>query len=317
MNQEEALKELGLTRDSTEKDVKTAYRKASSKHHPDKDGGDEEKFKKIKKAYEILTGKIKPQIDQAAYRAHEEDAWDKAFAEIERRQNQALYNGRDIRSVLPIDMLTALKGGKVEHKINIIIACPSCGGHGFVLKMNANSSNHHISCNGCSGKGQIQKAKVYKIIVPPDAIFGNTLRLKGKGESKRAATGVDGDLYVMIALKEDNYYHIINNRICIVVYISFEVWMLGGVVEVATPSGLVKVNIPAFISESEMLCIKKKGIGNTDIFLSAYLDKTGLSEDVNKKAIKDIMNNIEGNESESLYSNFEKDTIEMANKLKK
>lgn len=45
---------LGVSKDVSEEDIKAAYRKLASKHHPDK-GGDAEKFKEIKEAYEILS----------------------------------------------------------------------------------------------------------------------------------------------------------------------------------------------------------------------------------------------------------------------
>lgn len=45
---------LGLPRTATEDDIKKAYRKLAMKHHPDREGGSEEKFKEIKEAYEYL-----------------------------------------------------------------------------------------------------------------------------------------------------------------------------------------------------------------------------------------------------------------------
>jgi len=45
---------LGVAADASEADVKAAYRKLASKHHPDK-GGDEAKFKEAKEAYERIT----------------------------------------------------------------------------------------------------------------------------------------------------------------------------------------------------------------------------------------------------------------------
>lgn len=44
---------LGVTRDATADDIKRAYRKLASQHHPDK-GGDKTRFQEIQKAYEIL-----------------------------------------------------------------------------------------------------------------------------------------------------------------------------------------------------------------------------------------------------------------------
>lgn len=44
---------LGISRDASQKDIKTAFRKLAAKHHPDK-GGDHQKFVEIKEAYETL-----------------------------------------------------------------------------------------------------------------------------------------------------------------------------------------------------------------------------------------------------------------------
>jgi DnaJ-class molecular chaperone len=45
---------LGLDRNATPEDVKKAYKKMAIQHHPDK-GGDENKFKEISEAYEVLS----------------------------------------------------------------------------------------------------------------------------------------------------------------------------------------------------------------------------------------------------------------------
>ena len=44
---------LGVNHTTTPKEIKTAYRKLASKHHPDK-GGDPEQFKKIQEAWDVL-----------------------------------------------------------------------------------------------------------------------------------------------------------------------------------------------------------------------------------------------------------------------
>ena len=45
---------LGVNHTTTPNEIKKAYRKLASKHHPDK-GGDAEQFKKIQEAYEVLS----------------------------------------------------------------------------------------------------------------------------------------------------------------------------------------------------------------------------------------------------------------------
>jgi len=55
---------LGIERNATEKDIKSAFYKLAHKYHPDK-GGDEKKFKEINEAYQVLSDKEKrTQYDQ-------------------------------------------------------------------------------------------------------------------------------------------------------------------------------------------------------------------------------------------------------------
>lgn len=63
MNHSQARSILGVDRNASEDDIKSAYRKLAMKHHPDR-GGDEEQFKKIKEAFETLE---KPEQQQNTF----------------------------------------------------------------------------------------------------------------------------------------------------------------------------------------------------------------------------------------------------------
>jgi len=45
---------LGVSKDASADEIKKAFRKLAVKHHPDKEGGDEVKFKEANEAYEVL-----------------------------------------------------------------------------------------------------------------------------------------------------------------------------------------------------------------------------------------------------------------------
>lgn len=56
---------LGVEKNATEDEIKKAFRKQAHKHHPDKQGGDEAKFKEANEAYSVLGDKQKrAQYDQ-------------------------------------------------------------------------------------------------------------------------------------------------------------------------------------------------------------------------------------------------------------
>lgn len=52
---------LGVSKDASADEIKKAFRKAAVKHHPDKEGGDETKFKEANEAYEVLKDQQKRQ----------------------------------------------------------------------------------------------------------------------------------------------------------------------------------------------------------------------------------------------------------------
>jgi molecular chaperone DnaJ len=61
MNKRDYYEVLGVAKDASADEIKKAYRKAAVKHHPDKEGGDESKFKEINEAYEVLKDQQKRQ----------------------------------------------------------------------------------------------------------------------------------------------------------------------------------------------------------------------------------------------------------------
>ncbi len=56
---------LGVDRNASQDEIKKAFRKLAHKYHPDKEGGDEKKFKEINEAYQVLSNPEKrKQYDQ-------------------------------------------------------------------------------------------------------------------------------------------------------------------------------------------------------------------------------------------------------------
>jgi DnaJ-class molecular chaperone len=92
---------LGITKEASADDVKKAYRKLASKHHPDK-GGDKAKFQEIQEAYDILSNPEKrmlhdhPQQQQFHEQFHNMD-------EVIRKMREAHQH---MRANLPPEFVT-------------------------------------------------------------------------------------------------------------------------------------------------------------------------------------------------------------------
>src|SRR6476661_8935922 len=61
MSKRDYYEVLGVSKDASADEIKKAFRKAAVKYHPDKEGGDEAKFKEVNEAYEILKDQQKRQ----------------------------------------------------------------------------------------------------------------------------------------------------------------------------------------------------------------------------------------------------------------
>jgi molecular chaperone DnaJ len=61
MNKRDYYEVLGVSKSASADEIKKAFRKLAVKYHPDKDGGDEAKFKEASEAYEILKDQQKRQ----------------------------------------------------------------------------------------------------------------------------------------------------------------------------------------------------------------------------------------------------------------
>jgi len=61
MSKRDYYETLGISKDASDDEIKKAFRKAAVKHHPDKEGGDETKFKEASEAYDVLKDQSKRQ----------------------------------------------------------------------------------------------------------------------------------------------------------------------------------------------------------------------------------------------------------------
>ncbi|MEX0668490.1 MAG: molecular chaperone DnaJ [Candidatus Saccharimonadales bacterium] len=172
---------LGVSKNASSEEIKRAYRKLAVKYHPDKEGGDEVKFKEISQAYETLKSPDKrQQYDQFGHNAYQSaqstggggygpfqggfgggqqfdidlddlgDIFGSFFGGGGRRSRSArTQKGRDVETSVAIDFKESIFG--VEKTINLDLEdiCPTCEG-----KM-AEPGSSMKTCDNCNGSGQV------------------------------------------------------------------------------------------------------------------------------------------------------------------
>ncbi|RJQ55577.1 MAG: molecular chaperone DnaJ [Actinobacteria bacterium] len=187
-NYKDYYKILGVAKNATEKEIKSAYRKLARKHHPDANPDDksaEEKFKEISEAYEVLSDPKKRQAYDAGPQFFTQgpggagpfgaggfsfdigDLFGGAqgarggtadFSSIfdifgggarTGARSTAAQRGRDLEYAVQLSFDEALKG--VTTKINVQRegACPTCHGSG------AKPGTSPVTCPTCGGRGAI------------------------------------------------------------------------------------------------------------------------------------------------------------------
>ena len=73
---------LGVEKSASQDDVKKAFLKLAHEHHPDKNGGQDEKFKEINEAYQVLGNKeLADSLINKGFEQARKFSWDKCARE--------------------------------------------------------------------------------------------------------------------------------------------------------------------------------------------------------------------------------------------
>ena len=176
---------LGVSKDASDDQIKKAFRRAAHKYHPDKEGGDEAKFKEINAAYQVLSDKQKRgQYDQFGSSFDQGgspggqgfggfdfsggqgfnfefggdggglgDIFGDIFGGGGKSQSQTQGKGNDVSVDVEITLEEAVSDTEKDLNIYLSSICQQCEGTG------AKNKSDIIKCKTCNGLGQIKKER--------------------------------------------------------------------------------------------------------------------------------------------------------------
>ncbi|MDB5083864.1 MAG: molecular chaperone DnaJ [Bacilli bacterium] len=128
--------------------------------------------------------------------------------------------------------------------------CSACGGDGKRITQ---------PCEKCSGAGRIKTRKKIEVNIPPGVDTGNRIRVSGGGEAgDRGAP--PGDLYIVIHVKEDKFFHRDGDDLFCEVPISFVQAALGDEIHVRTLDETVSLRIPEGTQTGTVFRLRGKGM---------------------------------------------------------
>jgi len=152
---------LGVSQEASKDEIKKAYRKLAIKLHPDK-GGDEEKFKEVTRAFEVLSDDEKRRIyDQYGEEGlsqegmssgmNAEDIFEAFFGGglfgSSRSRSRGPRKGEDVVHALKVTLNDLYNGKTSKLALNRHRICPSCDGKGTT------HPNGVTKCKTCNGQG--------------------------------------------------------------------------------------------------------------------------------------------------------------------
>ena len=170
---------LGINKNSSADQIKSAYRKLAVKFHPDKNEGDkgaEEKFKEASEAYHVLSNPERKQnYDNFGHAAFEnggggrggfgnfdfsshfsdifEDFFGEGFGGGGRRSRRSNNRGSDLRYDLSITLEESFTGKKQDIKFSTSDKCDTCSGSG------SKPGHNPGTCSMCGGHGQVRSSQ--------------------------------------------------------------------------------------------------------------------------------------------------------------
>ena len=253
--------ELGVSRDASADEIKKAYRKLAKKYHPDisKEADAEAKMQAINVAYDTLGDATKKaEYDQMLDHPQGfagfsqgtggfgqgtggfEDLFGRfgsGFGGGQQRsqRQQRSYKGEDQHASIQVDLDIAY--------------------HGSTQQITLQIPTYNVY-----GEPEVQR-KTLQVKIPKGMKEGQQIRLNGQGQSGING-GENGDLYIEIQYKDTDRIRIEGADVYQTIDVTPWEAALGQSIEVNTPAGQLKVNLPKNAKNGQQLRLKDKGIPN-------------------------------------------------------
>jgi len=259
MDYKDYYKILGVERKASADDIRKAYRKLAMQHHPDKNPGDkkaEDKFKEINEAYQVLSDDQKrARYDQlgSAYSNFRTGGgrpsdfqWDDWFQQQQGGGQRGYGNAED-----PFggaggfsDFFRSIFGDAVRNQ-----ARNQAAQQGYQQEVDISFQE---AFEGTSRQLQTSGRKL-QVRIPAGVKTGSKVRVAGAGPE-----GLD--LYLVVNVTDEDKFERNGQDLYTTSTLSVFTLILGGETDVETPTGRVKLSIPAGTQTDQVFRLAGRGM---------------------------------------------------------
>jgi molecular chaperone DnaJ len=242
-------KDLGVSKEASQEEIKKAYRKLARELHPDQNKNNpqaESRFKEISAAYEVLS--------KSDTRKRYDDF--KKMAGGGARFTGSPGGFEDLFG----SMFSGNRGG--HQSFDDIFSMFSGGGSFKASNMRGQDIRSKIRLSFSDAvKGTTVKLRVgnglVTVRIPAGTSDGKTIRVKGKGHAGQSR----GDLLLTVTVEKHDFFEIDGLDIRAELPLKFDEMVLGAKVDIPTVSGeKIPIKIPEFTSDGTVFKLKGKGV---------------------------------------------------------
>jgi curved DNA-binding protein len=264
---------LGVPREASAEDIRSAYRKLARTYHPDvnSDPGAEDRFKEIAEAYEVLRDPEKRErYDRlgANWKAGEDVSGSAGFEGFD-----GFANGPGSR-----DVRFDFGGGDFSDFFENVFGRRSRGGpggfDGFVTRGADQEATLELSLEEAARGGRrklsLADGRDYSVTIPPGVRDGQLIRLSGEG-SPGAGSGPAGDLLLRVRIKPHPRFAREGDDLRVELPVTPSEAALGAAVAVPTLDGTAKVKVPAGSSSGRRLRLRGQGMAGGDLYATVSI----------------------------------------------
>lgn len=259
-NLDDPYKTLGIARSATPDEIRRAYRKLAKQHHPDLNPGNaksEEAFKKVSAANELLSDPEKrTRFDRGEIDATgQEQAQGPFYRDYADNEAGRRYSrGGPEASDWSADDLDGMFGS--------IFGKGRPRGDG---RMRGQDEHYSLTTdfldaiNGAVRRLTLPDGRTLDVKIPVGTTGGQVLRLRGQGGAGFGG-GEAGDALITVKVNPHSHFERSGNDVRLTLPITISEAVLGGPIQVPTPQGPVKMQIPPHSDSGTELRLRGRGV---------------------------------------------------------